>query len=192
VTLAAILGGIDVADEEAVVTLARRSTLAIHPAAGEPDRRAYTVLLDGQDVTWAVRSPAVDAHVSLVSSYQGVRQILVERQRDMARQGRVVMVGRDIGTVVLPEAPLKLYVVASAAERARRRWQERQGRDEGGDYAAILADVERRDAIDASRQHSPMKPADDAIILDTTGKSPEQILAEILALAPFWRPEVAQ
>jgi cytidylate kinase len=115
VTLAAILSGIDVADEEGVIALARRSTLAIRPAAAEADGRSYTVLLDGQDVTWAVRSPAVDAHVSLVSSYRGVRQILVERQREMARQGRIVMVGRDIGTVVLPDAPLKLYIVASAA-----------------------------------------------------------------------------
>jgi CMP/dCMP kinase len=143
------------------------------------------VLLDGRDVTWAIRSAAVDANVSRVSAVPEVRRLLVERQRAMAEQGGVVMVGRDIGTVVLPDAPLKLYVVASAEERARRRWLERRTRGEAADYEAILADVIRRDGIDSSRQHSPMRPAEDAIIIDSTGRRPEEILDEILALQNF-------
>jgi cytidylate kinase len=191
VTWAAITSGLDTADEPAVVALTGRLRLEIMPAAGEADGRASTVLVDGHDVTWALRSPEVDADVSQVSTYPEVRRQLVERQRELARQGHIVMVGRDIGTVVIPDAPLKLYIIASAEERARRRWQERQGRAEAGDFATILADVERRDAIDGGREHSPMRPAHDAIILDTTGQSPEQVLAEILALAPFRPHEIA-
>jgi CMP/dCMP kinase len=97
------------------------------------------------------------------------------------------MVGRDIGTVVLPDAALKLYIVASADERARRRHQERLARGSDSDYEAILADVIRRDEIDSNRTHSPMKPAEDAVMIDTTGRTPEQILAEILALPVLMR-----
>jgi cytidylate kinase len=95
------------------------------------------------------------------------------------------MVGRDIGTVVLPDAGLKLYITASAAERARRRCDERRARGEAADYDAILADVIRRDEIDGGREHSPMRPADDAVMVDTTGRNPQQILTEILALPPL-------
>jgi cytidylate kinase len=101
------------------------------------------------------------------------------------------MVGRDIGTVVLPDAPLKLYVTASAEERARRRWLEKQERgDDTSGYDAILADIKRRDAIDSGRQHSPLRPADDAIIIDTTAKSPDELLAEILIL-PFFKSVIS-
>lgn len=95
------------------------------------------------------------------------------------------MVGRDIGTVVLPDAPLKLYVIASAEERARRRWQEQTKRDESADFGQILADIVRRDKIDGNRQHSPMRPAEDAIIIDTTGRLPQLVLQDILRLPHF-------
>jgi cytidylate kinase len=139
-------------------------------------------LLNSEDVTWDIRSAEVDKNVSQVSSYKGVRQNLVERQRLMANRRKVVMVGRDIGTVVLPNAPLKLFIVASAEERAMRRWHEQKARDEGAGYEQILTELIRRDHIDGNRKHSPMRPAGDAIIIDTSGRSPEEILKEIMIL----------
>ncbi len=183
VTLAALQAGIDVADETAVTQLARQIAIEVEPIGAHTDGRHYTVLLDGQDVTWEIRTPAVDAHVSQVSSYLGVRQEMVQRQRDFGKRGQVVMVGRDIGTVVMPRAPLKLYITATAAERARRRWQDRQNQGHAADYEAILADVERRDQIDSNREHSPLRPADDAITIDTTNRTVADIVAEIVQLA---------
>jgi cytidylate kinase len=92
------------------------------------------------------------------------------------------MVGRDIGTVVMPDAPLKLYITATAAERAQRRWQDRQNQGHAANYEAILADVERRDAIDSSREHSPLRPAVDAVIMDTTNRPVHEIVAEIVRM----------
>lgn len=185
VTLAALHGGVAIQDEPAVISLAESMQLEIRAPAGENDGRLYTVLLGDRDVTWELRSSAVDSNVSQVSAYVGVRVNLVERQREIGGRGQVVMVGRDIGTVVLPDAPLKLYITASAEERARRRWQERMERDASSSYDQILADIVRRDGIDGNRSHSPMRPASDAIIIDTTGRPPHQILQEILSLDHF-------
>ena len=181
-TLAALQAGHDPADEEAVTALARDLDLQIVPSAGEADGRQYTVFLNGADVTWEIRAPEVDANVSVVSSFAEVRQEMVRRQREIARRGEVVMVGRDIGTVVVPDAPLKLYITATAQERARRRWLDRKEQGHETDYAEILADVNRRDQFDSNRRHSPLRPAADALIIDNTDKSPETIQAEILAL----------
>jgi cytidylate kinase len=181
-TLAALRAGVDPGDEEAVTALSRGLDLKIKPSAGEADGRLYTVLLDGEDITWEIRSPEVDAHVSAVSSYPGVREEMVRRQREIGAHGAVVMVGRDIGTVVMPEAPLKLFLTAAREQRAKRRWLDRQALGHAADYEEILADMNRRDQFDSSRQHSPLRPADDALIIDNTGKTPEDVLAEILAL----------
>jgi len=181
-TLAALRAGIDPGDEEAVTALSSQLDLRIKPASGETDGRQYTVLLDGDDVTWELRSPAVDAHVSAVSSYAGVREEMVRRQREIAKQGAVVMVGRDIGTVVVPDAPLKLYITASPEERARRRWMDRLAQGHEADYAEILADVNRRDQFDSSRKHSPLRPAEDAVIINNTDTDSRSVLAEIRAL----------
>jgi cytidylate kinase len=181
-TVAALRAGIDPQDEEAVTALSRELDLIIEPYAGESDGRQYTILLDGDDVTWELRAPEVETHVSAVSSYAGVREEMVRRQRDIAKQGAVVMVGRDIGTVVIPNAPLKLYVIASPEERARRRWLDRKSQGHLADFEEILADVNRRDQIDSNRKHSPLRPAEDAVIVDNTDKTPEAILAEILDL----------
>ena len=183
VTLAALQQEIDLADETAVSHLAQTIIIDIKPATDEKDGRLTTTRLNGTDVTWALRSPDVDRNVSQVASYPQVRQEMVNQQRVFSRQGNIIMVGRDIGTVVLPEAPLKLYITASAEERARRRWQERQRQGHSGSYEEILADVRRRDGIDGTRQHSPMRPAADAQIVDTTNRTPEQIVADIIQVA---------
>jgi len=182
VTLAALARKLEIEDEQAVTLLARELDIDIQPFAGELDGRMYTVLLDGVDVTWELRSPPVDAKVSLVSSYLGVRDELVRRQRLYGKRGRVVMVGRDIGTVVMPAAPLKLYITASAEERARRRWEERRQHGHTLSYDTILADVIRRDQFDSSRIHAPLRPAEDAIMVDTTEHTPESIVQLILEM----------
>ncbi len=185
VTLAALRQDIDPRIEELVVQIAEQSEMDIVSVDGKSDGRLYTVFLNGNDVTWEIRSNEVDALVSLVSSYLGVRENLVKRQRELSSRGSVVVVGRDIGTVVLPDAPLKLYIVASAEERATRRWLEQNDRHSGMNYQEILTDIIRRDEFDSSRIHSPLKAADDAMLIDTTGLNPAQVIDQILALAPF-------
>jgi len=180
VTLAALRAGLDLRDETAVTTLSAQLNLDVQPVGKNDDGRHYTALLNGEDVTWALRTPEIDANVSLVSSYPGVRQEMVKRQRAFGQRGQVVMVGRDIGTVVMPDAPLKLYITASAAERARRRWRDRQQQGHDASFEEILADVERRDDIDSHREVSPLRPAADAVIIDTTGHPVTAIVADII------------
>ncbi len=181
-TLAALRSGVAVDNETAVTRLAQSIDIDVQPPANEGDGRHYTTLLNGQDVTWELRSPDVDTHVSLVSSYAGVRQEMVRRQRRFGLRGNVVMVGRDIGTVVMPDAPLKLYITASAEERARRRLRDRNAQGHSNSYESILADVQRRDQFDSNRRHSPLRPADDAVIIDTSHLTPDEIIAKILEL----------
>ncbi len=140
------------------------------------------MLVNGQDVTWAIREPAVANNVSQVSTYAGVRAAMVVQQRRLAGRGHMVMVGRDIGTVVLPDAPLKIYLDASSEERARRRWQEEQARGGQRSYEAVLAEVRRRDQIDSTRAVAPLRPAIDAVIVDSTALTIGQVAARIVAL----------
>lgn len=185
VTFEVIRKEINPKDEAWVTEIAEECEIDIISAQGEQDGRLYTVRMNGQDITQEIRSAAVDTHVSIVSSYIGVRENLVKRQRDLANRGRNVVVGRDIGTVVLPDAPLKLFIVASPDERARRRWLEQNDRSVGMSYQEILEDIIRRDAFDSSRKHSPLTPAEDAVRIDTTGLSPAQVIDEILSLPAF-------
>lgn len=182
VTWRALQQGVPVADEAAVTALAEALDIDVQPARLD-DGRQYTVLVDGQDVTWAIREPAVANHVSQVSAYPGVRAALVAQQRRLAARGRIVMVGRDIGTVVLPDAPLKIYLDASVEERARRRWLEEQARGGRRSYAEVLAEVRLRDTIDSSRAVAPLRPAADAVILDSTLMAVEQVVERVLQIA---------
>lgn len=181
-TLAAIRHDIKPEDGDGILRLAKTCDLDIYPVAGEIDGRHNTVLLDGVDVTWDLRLPEVDASVSQVSTYPEVRAEMVRRQRMVGQRGRVVMIGRDIGTVVMPDAALKLYITATAEERARRRLIDRRRQGHDDDFQAILADVMRRDHIDSSRQHSPLKPAPDAEIIDTTHRTADEVIEEVMAL----------
>ncbi|MDF1515408.1 MAG: (d)CMP kinase, partial [Anaerolineae bacterium] len=147
------------------------------PSEAEDGRQA-TILVDGEDVTWAIRSPEVDSAVSPVSAYPGVRLILTERMRQIAAHGNVVMVGRDIGTVVLPNADLKLYLVASAEERAQRRYKERLSKDSSGNFAEVLCNIKQRDLIDSNRKTAPLAAAPDAILIDTTHLTIEEMYKE--------------
>ena len=136
-------------------------------AQGRLDR----VLVDGRDVTDAVHMPAVDLRVSEVSRLPEVRAVLLGRQRQLAKAGGIIMAGRDIGTVVLPDADLKLYLDASAEERARRR-SEQRGLDPGSaEAAAILDELRRRDRLDSTRPIAPLRIAEDAVVLRTDGNA---------------------
>jgi cytidylate kinase len=183
VTLAALRGAVPVGDEQAVEALARKVTLDVRPPS-MGDGRQYDVLLDGLDVTWELRSQQVDANVSQVSMYAGVRQAMSARQREIGLRGAVVMVGRDIGTVVLPEADLKVYLDASVEERARRRWHEAVMRGEAVmSYEDVLQAMRERDRIDSTRQVAPLKVAAGAVVLDSTNLEIDQVVARVWALA---------
>jgi cytidylate kinase len=178
VTWAALERGILVEDEPSVTQLAESLVIDVKPPTRD-DGRLYTVCADGQDITWAIRQPPVDAVVSLVSAYPGVREALTGQQRRIAARGHVVMVGRDIGTVVLPRAGLKLYIEASVEERARRRYEESRSRGQAVTYAEVLGSMRRRDEIDTRRAHAPLRPAEDAIIIDTDGLTVEEVMQRI-------------
>lgn len=181
VTWAALDRGVPVADEDAVTELAESLSIEILPPTAD-DGRQYTVLADGMDVTWQIRTPEVNGNVSDVSTYAGVRITLVEQQRRAAADGGVVMVGRDIGTVVLPDAGLKVYLDATAEERARRRWRELVSQGQDAHYEVVLASVRRRDDIDSHRKVSPLQPAEDAVVIDTTGMNVREVLAALMGL----------
>ncbi len=178
-TWAALDGGLAISDEAAVTALTESLQIDVKPPSID-DGRQYDVLCDGVDVTWAIRSPEVDANVSPVSVYPGVRSALTAQQRRIGLRGNVVMVGRDIGTVVLPEASLKIYLDASAEERARRRLREVQARgDQSQTYESILDNVKRRDAIDSGRATAPLTAAPDAVVIDSTALSVDEVVARV-------------
>ncbi len=177
-TWLAIQRGTDPAGEEALTRLARETRILITKPTKD-DGRPYSVFVQGQEVTWEIRSPEVEVLVSLVSLVPGVREALVAQQRLMALAGGVVMVGRDIGTVVLPEAGLKVYLTATPEERALRRFRELRDRGEEVDWQALHDEMARRDKIDSERAHSPLRPAEDACIVDTENRTIEEVVEEI-------------
>jgi cytidylate kinase len=180
-TLAALRQGLSMSDEPALSSLAAGITIDVtSPTA--PDGRPCTVLLDGEDVTWTIRSPEVDASVSQASIYPGVRTALTLKQRRIGLRGRVVMVGRDIGTVVLPEAELKFFVTASIEERARRRLAELTLLGEIVGLAEVERSLAERDRIDSQRAVAPLRAAPDAVVVDTTHLSAESVLDLALEL----------
>lgn len=146
----------------------------------EPDEDGRAaVIIDGVDVTDYLRIPEVDRSVPLVSRVPGVRQATLVFQRALANAGRVVMLGRDIGTVVLPDAPVKIYLDASAEERARRRYLELKEKGAERPYEEILQELYDRDAMDKNRHASPLKPADDAVVINTDSLTLEQVLDRV-------------
>ena len=181
VTWIALERQIDIKDEAAVTKITEETPIDVRPPSQE-DGRACDVLVEKDDITWACRRPEVDANVSIVAAYAGVRAALSKQQRRIGLRGKVVMVGRDIGTVVLPEAALKIYLDASAEERAKRRYEEILGRGEEADYAEILDKVIQRDHIDSTRDVAPLRAADDAVIIDSDNLDADQVFEEIMAL----------
>jgi len=179
VTLAALRQHVPIENEGAVSALAEKIVIDVSPASVK-DGRKNDVFLDGEDVTWQIVVPEVESNVSAAASYQRVRKEMTDQQRRIGSRGRVVMVGRDIGTVVLPNADVKIYLDASCEERARRRYEERLARGEGVDYEQVLAGMQKRDQIDSSRKIAPLRAADDAVVIQSDQLGIEEIFRKAL------------
>jgi len=176
VALATIDASIDPRDKEAVTSLANEIDIDLE---GDPD--SLKVLLNGRDVTDQIRTESVTAMSSIVSTIPGVRRAMVQRQRAMGKRGAVLN-GRDIGTVVFPDADFKFFLTANPNERAERRYKEDQmTASSSATLAETLADMIERDRRDSTRADSPLKAADDAIVVDSTGKSIDEVFKEIMA-----------
>lgn len=174
-TLAVLRAGVDPADTAKVIEATANLPLEV---SDDPD--STEVLFAGEDVKAEIRGAEVTKHVSAVSAIPEVRVNLVELQRKLAREaGRAIVEGRDIGTVVLPDAPAKVFMTASAEVRAKRRYDQDVAAGREADFDAVLADVQRRDEADSSRATSPLKPAEDAVLVDTSEMTPDEVLAAL-------------
>jgi len=178
VTLAVLRAGVDLGDTPSIESAAADVPLSV---GYDPDEdRAY---LDAEDVSSEIRGDAVTKAVSAVSAVPAVRARLVGLQRELAAgPGSVVVEGRDIGTVVLPDADVKIFLTASAEERARRRNEQNVAAGLGNDYEGVLADVKRRDHLDSTRTMSPLRAADDALVVDTSDMSESEVIAHLVEL----------
>lgn len=182
-TCLALERGIDPQDEPALARLAEAATMTVQPGPTDAPE-AGRIQVDGLDVTDRLREAEAGAAVSFVARGPAVRRALVRMQRELAREGRVVMAGRDIGTVVLPNAALKVYLDASVEERARRRYDDLRALGQNLTVEQVRQDLTRRDAIDSERAVSPLRPAEDAIVIHTDGLTLEEVVERILALVP--------
>jgi len=182
VTYSAQQRTINVEDEVMVSKLAEEIRIDVRPPSID-DGRNCDVLIDTKDVTWNIHSPEVDAQVSIVSAYPKVRTALSGQQRRIGLQGKVVMAGRDIGTVILPEADLKIYLDASLDVRARRRYKEQLQRGESVDFESILSMLSERDRIDSTREVAPLKIAEDAVVIDSDELNNQEVFEKIKQLS---------
>lgn len=178
----ALNDGVALDDQAALGEIARDHEISFGHVEGDPVPRR--VFIDGQEITDEIRTAQIDKSVSPVSAVPAVRQALLEQQRRIGSQGNYVVEGRDIGTEVSPQAEVKVFLTASAEERAHRRVRQNVDRGVGSiDYDEVLADIIRRDELDSSRDTAPLRPAEDAIQIDSTGKYIEDIIAMICAQA---------
>ncbi|MBN1151958.1 MAG: (d)CMP kinase [Dehalococcoidia bacterium] len=177
-TWKALSAGLSTSDAEALAQLAAATSFRFVPGTGA----RLLVLVDGQDVSQLVGAPEVERNVALIAKIPRVRERMVAEQRRMAGEMRLVMAGRDIGTVVLPWADLKVFLQASVQERARRRFAELQIRGITTPYETVLAELQQRDHNDITRAVSPLKPAEDAVTINTDGLNLEEVVGRILAL----------
>jgi cytidylate kinase len=191
VALVALRSQVAPDDERSLACIARDAQIAIKPPT-QQDSRLYDVRLNEEDVTWSVRLPEVGAIVSQVAAHPAVRLALLPLQRRIASDGPVVMVGRDIGTVVVPDAGLKIYLDATPEERARRRHQEATGRGGTESYEEVLDETLSRDIVDSTRDIAPMRPAYDAVHINTDGKSVENVVTKIETIARGRRDAVGR
>ena len=177
VTLQALKEGVSLREEEQLQQLLQRMTLRL-----QPEENMQRVFIDDEDVTESLRSSEVTNAVSTVAQYSKVREIMVEKQQKLAAQGGVVMDGRDIGTEVLPDADIKIFMTASVEERAERRYLENQSRGIHTSLEELQKEIAERDAQDMNRDVSPLRQAKDARLIDTTGQSIEQITEKIVQM----------
>ena len=174
VTLAALKNNLDFDAEDQLVELAENIDITFDQS-GE-------IYLNGENVSQDIRTAEVNEHVSQTAAVKGVREVLVKKQQQLAQNNMVVMDGRDITTVVLPEAEYKFFLTASLEERAKRRYQEVKSKKEDADFEQIKKSIARRDKLDSEREHSPLKQAEDAVLVDTTELSIDQVLEKMIAI----------
>jgi cytidylate kinase len=187
VTWKALETGTDLGDQTALGALA--SSIRLEFRSGESEVR---VLVDGEDVTEELREPRISRAVSEVSSVPAVRRAMVRTQRNIGAEGRCVVEGRDIGTVVFPNAPVKIFLAASLEERARRRRRELSDRGVIQGLEALMEEIRTRDAMDSEREDSPLRQAEDAIVIDTTRMTIEEQVAEVVRVAQAALPAASE
>ncbi len=178
--LAAVNHGVELDNEAALQVLAAH--LDVQFELGEPGDPAK-IVLEGEPVDKVIRSETCGGNASKIAGFSGVREALLERQRAFVEAPGLVADGRDMGTVVFPDAPLKIYLVASAEERARRRFEQLKAKGLDANLAHLLDDIRQRDDRDMNRAIAPLKPADDAIVLDSTKLSIDEVLDRVMQLA---------
>lgn len=172
ITLAVLKKNIDFKEEAAIIEITRNSEI-LFDQKGE-------IFLDGKNISKEIRSARVNNYVSQIAAIKGVRDLLVKKQQDLAKENKVVMDGRDITTVVLPEAEYKFYLTASLAERAKRRYQQEKNTNQEAELEQIKKSIARRDKLDKEREHSPLRQAEDAIFIDTTNLTIAEVLAKMI------------
>ncbi|MHB8781565.1 MAG: (d)CMP kinase [Candidatus Geothermincolia bacterium] len=177
-TLAALRAGVDTGDDAAVAELAHQAKIELRYSGD--DGLEVRTFLDGEDVSDDIRTPLVSSHVSQVAANPAVRRVMVGLQRELINRGGAVVEGRDVGTIVAPDADVKIFLTASVPERARRRLQDLERAGHDVTLEQLERDIARRDHLDSSRSDSPLKQAADAIVIDTTEKTAEQVTEEIV------------
>lgn len=180
VTLKALRQGADFLDEKKLETIAEQIQINLKPYTSTDGKYNNRVIMDGEDVTEEVRTPLISQNVSLAAKVPGVRDHMVRLQRNMADAGGVVMDGRDIGTVVLPQAELKVFLTASIEERAKRRYKELIEKGYQIDLAALQEEIALRDKIDSEREIAPLKQAAGALVINTTNLTIQQVVELII------------
>ena len=185
VTYAALKVLQSVDDEPGVTNIAQKVYIDVRPPTIK-DGRKNDVILDGDDITKEIRKPEIDKNVSQVSAYIGVRKAMTTQQQNIGRRGNIVMVGRDIGTVVLPEADLKIFLDASLEERAKRRFNENNNKSNKVTLKEIFESLSNRDKIDCTREVAPLCAADDAIVIISDGKTIEDVFQIVMGNIFKW------
>jgi len=174
VTLAALNNNIDFNAKDKLVELAKNNEITF-----DENNEIY---LNGKNVSEQIRTPEVNDHVSQIAAVKGVREVLVKKQQQLAQNNKIVMDGRDITTVVLPEAEHKFFLTASLEERARRRYREVKSKKKDAEFEKIKNSIARRDKLDSERDHSPLKRTEDSVLIDTTNLSIDQVLDHMIAI----------
>ncbi|MBU8788779.1 MULTISPECIES: (d)CMP kinase [Bacillus] len=178
ITYLALQKGVDLNDEAALTELLQKSAIDLTVS----EDGAQKVYIAGEDVTEAIRMDEVSNQVSIVAKHRGIREEMTKRQQQLAEKGGVVMDGRDIGTHVLPDAEVKIFLLASVEERAKRRFEENVKKGYNVNYETLAEEIRRRDKLDSEREISPLKKADDALEIDTTSLSIDEVAGKILQI----------
>lgn len=181
VTLKALRQGLDLLDEEKLEEIVKNIQIILRPYTSADGKYDNRVIMDGEDVTEDIRTPLISQNVSLVAKVPAVRDHMVNLQRDMANEGGVVMDGRDIGTVVLPKAELKIFLTASIEERAKRRYKELTEKGYQINLEALKGEIELRDKLDSEREIGPLKQAVDALVVNTTNLTIPEVIEKIIS-----------